>query len=281
MSNPVYLSKIKLSQFRSFGELDLTLPPVPSVLLVQGSNGLGKSSLFDGLEWALTDSIDHFRKAKGVSKVGHYLCRWRDTPLERTFVGLTFSDGSTLERSLASKEAVKSSLSGSIEDVTAYLRDSEWTQSISKLSHYLLLTHFLGQSSLSRMTNRDDAERFDIFKEAAQSRQLESIATALHGKGNTLALRAFTRLIQTYDREVTVLDELLAREATLWIGANDSGAIDDAIAHIIREQVLDLLGISKSDFGLTTVGSLQDDSKMTKALEGALAAKRESLKDMK
>ena len=84
MTENIYLSGIRLSQFRSFGDLDIKLPAAPGVLIVYGSNGLGKSSLFDGLEWALTDGIDHFREARGVEKIGNYLSRWRDDPVGRT-----------------------------------------------------------------------------------------------------------------------------------------------------------------------------------------------------
>jgi exonuclease SbcC len=74
----LYLTNIRLTQFRSFAELDVDLPAEPSVLIVHGSNGLGKSSLFDAVEWTLTDKIDHFRDVNGVKMVGKYLCRWRD-----------------------------------------------------------------------------------------------------------------------------------------------------------------------------------------------------------
>jgi len=45
-----YLSRIELQEFRSFSKLVIDLPPQPGVLIVHGSNGLGKSSLFDGIE---------------------------------------------------------------------------------------------------------------------------------------------------------------------------------------------------------------------------------------
>ena len=53
----VYLTRVRLEQYRTFRQLDIRLPDGPGVLIVQGSNGIGKSSLFDGLEWALTCHI--------------------------------------------------------------------------------------------------------------------------------------------------------------------------------------------------------------------------------
>ncbi|TAX29820.1 AAA family ATPase [Rhizobium leguminosarum] len=234
-------SRIRLSQFRSFATLDVSLAPEPGVLIVHGSNGLGKSSLFTGLEWALTDQIDHFRDAQGVKKVGNYLTRWRDDATGRSSVTMDFSDGGTIERFIASPDATASVLGGSVQDIVGYLRAPGWTQKISALEQYLLLTHFLGQSALSRLTHRDSAERFDILKEAAQSGEIEAISNILHGKGNTVAARAFARRAEMFDREADEFRKLLDAEASLWIGANDSGVLDDAQALVLSRVISDLL----------------------------------------
>lgn len=247
MTEHIYLTGVRLSQFRSFAALDIRLAPEPGVLIVHGSNGLGKSSLFDSLEWALSDSIDHFRGARGAKKVGTYLCRWRENVAEPTVAAMTFSDGGIIERSLASSGAVASSLGGTITDIAGYLRAEQWTQGISALPHYLLLTHFLGQSTLSRFTHRDAAERFDILKEAAQSREIETIAIALHGRGNTVAVRAYARRAEAFDKEADQFADLLGREALLWEGVNGSGAIDDAAALALAEDILSLVGPAETE----------------------------------
>ena len=217
MSN-VYLNRIRLEQYRTFKTLDIGLPDGPGVLVVHGSNGIGKSSMFDGLEWALTDKIDHFRDADGVKKVGSYLCRWRQGAPGPTSVTLDFSGGNSVSRTLSSSRATKSTVAGTIPNITEFLRDDGWDRDISELSSYLLLTHFLGQSTKSRLTNREPGERFDILKEAAQSKQVEEIAKALHGKGNTKASRAFTDRIDDLNKEVTALRNLLETESSLWSG---------------------------------------------------------------
>ena len=254
MTEHIYLTGIRLSQFRSFAALDIGIAPEPGVLIVHGSNGLGKSSLFDSLEWALSDSIDHFRYARGVKKVGTYLCRWREDVAEPTVAAMTFSDGGLIERSLASPGAVASSLGGSITDIAGYLRAGQWTQGISALPHYLSLTHFLGQSTLSRFTHRDAAERFDILKEAAQSREIETIATALHGRGNTLAVRAYARRAEALDKEAGQYADLLTREALEWEGVDGSGAIDDAAALALAQDILALIGPAEAQFQPASVG---------------------------
>ncbi|GJH26981.1 AAA family ATPase [Caballeronia novacaledonica] len=241
MDDSVFLTNIRLTQFRSFAELDIDLPAEPAVLIVHGSNGLGKSSLFDALEWTLTDKIDHFRDVNGVKKVGKYLCRWRDGDLGPTSAAMTFSDGSSIERMLSSADAMQSTRGGNIEDIGAFLRAPTWDHTIQSLQHYLLLTHFLGQSTLSRLTHRTAAERFEMLKEAAQSREIEELAIALHGKGNTMASKAFTRRIDQLEKEVGRLDELLVQEAELWEGAQAEGALDPAgVATLGRTIVVEI-----------------------------------------
>ncbi|WP_426051634.1 AAA family ATPase [Brevundimonas sp. SL161] len=226
----LYLEKIALRQFRSFASLDVELAPEPGVLIVHGSNGLGKSSLFDALEWTFADRIDHFRDAVGVNKPGTYLCRWRDNALGPTSATATFSDGNRIERSLLNATASSSTLSGTVTDITEFLRTSAWRQSISGLDRYLLLTHFLGQSTLSRLTNRSATERFDILKEAAQSTSIQAVANALHGQGNTTVVRAYARRCESLESSIKSLADLLDQEGSFWIEAQAAGALDEKVA---------------------------------------------------
>lgn len=235
----IYLTGIELEQFRSFATLSLDLAPEPNVLIVHGSNGLGKSSLFDAIEWTLTDNIDHFRPANGYDKVGKYLCRWRDEP-GPTRASLRFSDDTVVERQLASTQATASVLGGSVEsldDIAHFLRASSWSQTISGLDRYLLLTHFLGQSTLSRLTHKSDADRFAILKEAAQSAELEAFGVALHGKGSNIAARAFGRRASQLERDLSDLSDLLVQEKQLWLGAQASGGLDESAAQDIGRQL--------------------------------------------
>jgi DNA repair exonuclease SbcCD ATPase subunit len=256
---PLYLTRIALRQFRSFATLDVELAPRPGVLIVHGSNGLGKSSLFEALEWSLTDRIDHFRDASGVGKPGTYLCRWREDEPGPTSTTMQFSDGSIIERCLLSAKATDSQLGGNAPDITALLRAPAWQQRISELQHYLLLTHFLGQSTLSRLTHRKSSERFDILKEAAQSTAIEAIADALHGQGNNTVVRAYARQIETLDRETRLLDDLLEQEMALWAEAQISGAIDEAGTAIEARRIVELITraqlSAQVDTGVRIIGS--------------------------
>ncbi|KQU93860.1 AAA family ATPase [Devosia sp. Root105] len=274
--NQIYLTGIELVQFRSFSKLKVELAAQPSVLIVHGSNGLGKSSLFDALEWTLTDNIDHFRPANGYDKVGKYLCRWRDEPGPTT-AAMSFSDGTIIERRLASPQAVTSTLAG-IEDVAKYLRADDWKPSIGALNRYLLLTHFLGQSTLSRLTHRSADERFEILKEAAQSAELEAIGIAMHGKGSNAAARAFTKRINELERDVNDHRSLLDQEGELWQGAQASGAIDDEAARALVQQIASALGRGEVVDGRNVpasdgIDTLDDDALQT-SIDAAAAAAR-------
>ena len=72
----LYLTRLTLAEFRTFSKLEIELPDGPCVLLVTGPNGLGKSTLFDGLEWCLAGEIDRFHAtARGIT-AEQYLRRW-------------------------------------------------------------------------------------------------------------------------------------------------------------------------------------------------------------
>jgi len=279
MSDSVYLTNIRLSQFRSFAKLDIDLPAEPSVLIVHGSNGLGKSSLFNALEWTLTDKIDHFRDINGAKKAGKYLCRWRDGADGQTSASMTFCDGSSIERMLSSADATQSTQGGNIKDIGAFLKAPAWGQTIQSLQHYLLLTHFLGQSTLSRLTHRTAAERFDVLKEAAQSRDIEQLAIALHGKGNTMAFKAFTRRIDQIEREVGRLDELLAQEAELWKGGNVSGALDPASAATLGRTILAEIAAARAELALPPILRNSTDAIDHNELDALWGGARSQIRD--
>lgn len=240
MSAPLYLTSLKLRQFRTFAELDIDLPERPGVLIVQGSNGLGKSSLIHGVEWLLTDQIDEFRNADQVRKAGRYLCKWKKPAGEATSVSLGFSDGQTLTRSLASRKSTRSDFSGP-EDIGLYLKRPDWSSDIQDLSRYLLLTHFLAQTSLSRMAHRKGDERFDILRDAARSTVEEGIAKALHGPGTTVQAKAFTTMIDRLRAETEALEQALTLEDTAWAEARISGALDPSAAAEAGQGILDRL----------------------------------------
>lgn len=274
----VYLTRVRLEQYRSFRQLDIRLRDGPGVLVVQGSNGIGKSSLFDGLEWALTNKIDHFRDADGVKKVGSYLCRWREGATGPTSVTMDFSGEKSLSRTLSSPEATKSVTGGNIESITEFLKDEKWNRSITGLSSYLLLTHFLGQSTMSRLTNRDPGERFDILKEAAESKEIEDVANALHGKGNTKAARAYNGRIKMLNDEADTLQALLDTEENLWSGLTGVGGLDETAASQLAGSISRLLDEAAGSRSRTPTAGF--DPNTITALDERLSEQRTRLREL-
>lgn len=238
----IFLNRIRLRDFRSFAELEVELPAGPGVLIVHGTNGLGKSSLFDAIEWALTDRIDHFSKVTKKKLPGTYLTRWGKPREPRsTSVALEFSDDSLIERSLPSKRARKSVLGGTIEDIPGHLRDPSWKRAIASLDHHLLLTHFLGQSTISRLTHREPRDRFDILREAAQSNEIQTISDTLHGTGVSVMGNAFNRQADFVRKDVTILNDLLTQEVILFNESQKMGALTPDEAATERRAIAGLL----------------------------------------
>lgn len=57
----LFLRSVEFSNFRIYGDsYAFEFPARPSVTLITGGNGLGKTSFFDGVEWALTDQVGRF-----------------------------------------------------------------------------------------------------------------------------------------------------------------------------------------------------------------------------
>jgi DNA repair exonuclease SbcCD ATPase subunit len=229
----IYISQIQLKEFRNFGDLTIDLPAAPGVMIVHGTNGLGKSSLFDGLEWALTGEIDHFNEWKKGAKPRDYLRRWGAPKQNPTEISLTFSGGHSLRRILPN---TLDSNAG-IENVTDFLRDESWKQRIDSLHRYLLLTHFLGQSTLSRMTHRKPEERWEFLEQPAQSEWATELVNTIHGQGNTNNAKAYDRRIEAWTDQLDIIRVLLDREASEWADAQGQGALNDSDAFAIISSI--------------------------------------------
>jgi myosin heavy subunit len=198
--------------------------------------------LFDAIEWTLTGKIDHFSEVDGKDKVGNYLRRWGGTSSESSST-LTFSDGQTVGRELDQQNVRYSILTG-VQEVAEYLRVKEWQAPITALSRYLSLTHFLGQSSLSRITHRTPPERLEILKEVSESKSLQELGTRLHGPGTTSTARAFVKRISDLQQRLDHLTVAVRQEEELWLGAQASGALDDSESLVLSREIERLLNVA-------------------------------------
>ncbi|MEQ8286550.1 AAA family ATPase [Thalassospira sp.] len=240
----LYLQNIRLQQFRSFSHLNIDLPPEPGVLIVHGSNGIGKSSLFNALEWNLAGSIDQFESVAGADKPERYLCRRENDSTEATSVALTFSDGherKIIERELIARGNNKSVLSGEVTDIVEFLRAPEWQSKISDIGSYLLLTHFLGQTTMSRSTNQDPKRGFKILHEAAQSASIQAIADNLYGRGNDSVIRAYRAEIDRIQAKKGPLESLIKQEQRYWNDIGRFGGLDESFVDKELGEIADTL----------------------------------------
>lgn len=209
--NPLYLSRIKIQDFRTFGQFDIELPAQPGLMLVTGTNGLGKSSFFDAIEWGLTGDIRRFdsylaesRKKRKKITEAEYLTR-RGATADAHRVELGFGDAGHLARSATQAPA--------LGEIIGLLAQEGWGP-IRDVATYLAFTHFLGQAAQQRFTSRKRDEQWEALKGPSGIDRLERIRNGLRGRPTQLA---FTKRI---DGEKQAIEEL-ERQIAQWSGWRD------------------------------------------------------------
>lgn len=197
----IYLGRIGIQNFRTFGAFDVEVPAAPGLILLTGTNGLGKSSFFDAIEWGLTGTIRRFTPYlnKGRKKLveSDYLTR-RGADSGSHEVVLTFSDGEPIERSIKKTTAMAS--------IIAKLARSD-RRAIEDLSTYLALTHFLGQAAQQRFTSREAPDQWRAIKGPSGLERLEQIRSGLRGRA---VVAAFTRRLEQERANVSALERQIA-----------------------------------------------------------------------
>lgn len=228
----IFLSRIAIRDFRTFGDFAIDIPAAPGLVLLTGTNGLGKSSFFDAIEWGLTNKIRRFEPYinKGRKKLVEkdYLTRRGAEPGSHS-VALTFSDGDAIERSTAGGT--------SMADIVAQLARPD-RRTINDLGTYLALTHFLGQAAQQRFTSRDPQDQWQALKGPSGIDRLERIRAGLRGRPT---IAAFTRrldaeqaIVATLDREIADWQGWMTRLERLRATARATGVLtaDEVAARI-------------------------------------------------
>jgi DNA repair exonuclease SbcCD ATPase subunit len=197
----IFLSRIAIYDFRTFGDFEIEVPAAPGLVLLTGTNGLGKSSFFDAIEWGLTNKIQRFEPylQRGRKKLTEkdYLTRRRAEPGSHR-VSLTFSGNDPIERSAAGGTAMA--------DIIAQLARPD-RRAINNLGTYLALTHFLGQAAQQRFTSRDPQDQWQALKGPSGIDRLERIRAGLRGRPT---VTAFTRRLEKEQGVVAMLDRQIA-----------------------------------------------------------------------
>ncbi|MER9554394.1 AAA family ATPase [Mesorhizobium sp. M0323] len=200
--NEVYLSSIDIEDFRTFGEFSVTVPATPGLVLVSGTNGLGKSSFFDAIEWALSGKIRRFtpyvsRSGKTVIPDADYLTR-NGAERDSHSVTVQFSEGEPVKRS------GQETPSGAA--VSALLANPGRGE-ITDLGTHLAMTHFLGQAERQRFTSREADDQWAALKGPSGIDRLELIRTRLRGRQTTLA---FSRRIKAEQAIINDIEKNIA-----------------------------------------------------------------------
>lgn len=182
----LFLNGVTLKDFRTFGDFDVEIVPAPGLTLLVGTNGLGKSSFFDALEWGLTGQVQRFRSYMGeTADEGRYLTRRGAAPGAHA-VGLRFHDGSEILRARDENPAS--------DDVSRLLKANSWTADIEDIGTYLAFTHFLGQAAQQRFTSRDRNEQWTSLKGPSGIDRLDEVRNGLRGRATELAFRRRIKL---------------------------------------------------------------------------------------
>jgi DNA repair exonuclease SbcCD ATPase subunit len=218
----IYLQSVELSNFRLYGDsYAFEFPSEPSVTLITGANGLGKTSFFDGVEWALTNQVSRFSDFKVDGR------RREQNPLTRIGasedshrVSLAFSEGRPIDRGagFAPKDGA----------IAALLKQPNWP-SINSLLGYLSITHFLGQTSTRRFSLREPKSQWEALKGPAGVDRINLLREKITGQGVRLAFaRALREETASLERALSDLEawqQLLADRARLTRLSNSERAI--------------------------------------------------------
>lgn len=278
----MFLSRIAIHDFRTFGNFEIELPAAPGLVLLTGTNGLGKSSFFDAIEWCLTNKIRRFEpylqtgKKKLVEK--DYLTRRGAEPGSHR-VSLTFSGHDPIDRHGGS--------STPMADIIAQLARPD-RRTIKDLGTYLALTHFLGQAAHQRFTSRDPRDQWQALKGPSGIERLERIRAGLRGRPT---VAAFTRRIEQQQAATAALERQMAdwqgwmtrlerlRSASRATGvlsaAEVSERVDRLEAELLQQIPSPPLAITGEDVGqrLAALGDrISDAVQFTSARKTALEA---------
>lgn len=244
-SNPnhIYLSGVRIEDFRSLGKSDVSLHPGPGVVLLVGPNGLGKSSWFEAIEMALVGEIRRWQEPP-IDNIPRTAQVRKGALHEMWSIELRFQDQKNGQSKVVSRNGPSPLDGTSVDDVISNilaLRPEAWSLNRSNLSSFLYATHILAQSTRLRFFSKERRKRWDDVL-----RQVSGFARMLQACDNVGqgTKRAFTELV--YERQ----NQLSAAEEALGVWQHELELLDAAESR--RASRLETIDPEKARIALKT-----------------------------
>lgn len=131
----IHIKKVCLQNFRGFkGKAELNLHDskgnAASFVLIYAPNGCGKTSIFDGIEYALKGKVDYLIETKKISNFHGFIYHNKDNYLQDASVELLLDDGRSILRKVApvnedGDDCRGGSISNKVRDIVGNMKDSD------------------------------------------------------------------------------------------------------------------------------------------------------------
>lgn len=194
----VYLEKLKLKGFRSYrSETEITFAQGPGLTVVVGPNGLGKSTLFDAIEWGLTGELRRLNNMDATA------AEKKAALGKKPEVELFFDDSAHIFRGLRTASINKTQF----KTISEWLTAEKW-RGVSSIADCLQLTHFLGQSSRQMFVHLDGKQRWGLLEGPAGLQSLWKVESAL---GRKQTDTGFDRVQQAFSQSEAKIKEQIKR----------------------------------------------------------------------
>lgn len=241
----IYLDKIRVVNFRSIGSLEIDRLPRRGVLILTGCNGLGKTTFFEAIEWALLGAVERIQNHKGKGTLDPYgRIRADGSTCTEYGVDLEFVDTERGSRVNWSRHAGAAASAPDIARLLQALTRKDVVVDPARLAWYLALTHYLPQSKLQQFTLQTGTDRWERLQGPVGLEQIAMLRSKLSSKDVAIALkerggRAALAVSAKRD-QVKQWDELCSRRRELEAavaagGGQEPPSVRAAVTEIARE----------------------------------------------
>jgi exonuclease SbcC len=242
----IYLERISISNFRAYPkDFVLALPPGPGVTILSGPNGLGKTSLFEAVEWAMTGDVRRLSALAKNKLDGRYLLRQESG--NACEVSLVFT-GDLHVRRLQTVGTALTIVGNDVDEIATAIRapDRRWNVTGENLANYLQLTHLHAQTADMRLVSWEPDARWVRVSPLAGADRFDRVRANLK-----IARTGLTRTIRAREQAL----EIAAQAELSWLRRLDefrTSALVGRAAHdsLSPSEALELLGPLLDEFRL-------------------------------